>query len=258
MDLKIGELRAIVTAGASGIGLAIAKALVEEGARVHLCDIDPDALATARAALPTVSTSVCDVSDRAAVTSLFDDALTSLGGLDCLVNNAGVAGPTGRVDAIDPEAWDQTLAVNITGQFNCARLAVSHLAKSPNASIINLSSAAGRLGFGLRSPYAASKWAVVGFTKSLSIELAELGIRVNAILPGAVEGDRQNRVLAAKAVERHLTLDVMKREALERASIKEFITPQQLSDAILFLASPRSRTTSGQAISICGDLQSLT
>lgn len=258
MDLGLQGTRAIVTGGARGIGFAIAQALVSEGARVYICDIDQAAIDSACVSVPGLEGSVCDVSDRSAVDAFFAKALEALGGLDCLINNAGIAGPTARVDAITPADWDMTLAVNITGQFNCVRLAVPELAKSGNASIVNLSSAAGRLGFALRTPYAAAKWAVIGFTKSLSIELAPLGIRVNAILPGVVEGERQQRVLAEKAAARNISFEDMKNKALEQASIKEFITPQQLADHIMFLISPRARTTSGQAISICGDLQSLT
>ena len=126
----------------------------------------------------------------AEVAGLFDDALQALGGLDCLVNNAGIAGPTGRVEDLDPDEWDRCLAVDITGQFNCTRLAVPHLKQSRNGSIVNLSSAAGKFGFPLRTPYAAAKWAVIGFTKSLAMELGEFGIRANAILPGVVAGER--------------------------------------------------------------------
>ena len=200
---------------------------------------------------------LCDVSDRDAVTRFIDSAADALGGLDCLINNAGIAGPTGRVDEIPPEEWDHTLAVNISGQFNCVRAALRHLAKSSNPSIINLSSAAGRLGFPPRTPYAASKWAVVGFTKSLAIELGPLKIRVNAIQPGAVEGDRIRRVFAAKAQVRGVSMQTVADEAMSHASIKEMIAPQQLADMMVFLASPRGRTVSGQAISICGDVQSL-
>jgi NAD(P)-dependent dehydrogenase (short-subunit alcohol dehydrogenase family) len=257
MDLRISGLRAIVTAGAGGIGRTITMALAAEGARVHVCDVDRHALDEIKAVTPGVTTSICDVSDRAAVAALFEEAVGALGGLDCLVNNAGIAGPTGRVDAIAPEAWDRTLAVNVSGQFNCVRLAVPHLAKSSNASIVNISSAAGRFGFGLRTPYAASKWAIIGLTKSLSIELGELGIRVNAVLPGLVDGERQTRVLAAKAEARGISLNAMKGIALANASIKQFISPQELADAILLLVSPRGRTTSGQAISVDGDLQTL-
>jgi NAD(P)-dependent dehydrogenase (short-subunit alcohol dehydrogenase family) len=257
MDLDIRGLRVIVTAGAAGIGREIARAFLREGAQVAICDVDRTALDALAAGDPSLKRYLCDVSDRDAVGRFFDHAVRALGGLDCLVNNAGIAGPTGRVDEIPPEDWDHTLAVNITGQFNCARLAVAHLAQSQNPSIVNLSSAAGKFGFPLRTPYAASKWAVVGFTKSLSIELGPLKIRVNALLPGAVDGDRIRRVFGAKAQVRGVSLQTIADESMARASIKEMIAPQQLADMIVFLASPRGRTISGQAISIDSDAQAL-
>jgi NAD(P)-dependent dehydrogenase (short-subunit alcohol dehydrogenase family) len=257
MDLGISGLRVLVTAGAGGIGLEIARAFVREGARVHVCDVDRAALDAMGETDASVTRSTTDVSDRAAVARLFDETLSALGGLDCLVNNAGIAGPTGRVEEIAPEDWDRTLAVNITGHFNCTRLAVRHLKSSGNASIINLSSAAGKFGFPLRSPYSASKWGVVGVTRTWAMELGEFGIRVNAILPGIVEGDRIRRVFEAKAKERGIAPEKQTQFALQQASIKELIQPQQLADMIVFLASPLGRTVSGQAISVDGDLQSL-
>jgi NAD(P)-dependent dehydrogenase (short-subunit alcohol dehydrogenase family) len=257
MDLGIKGLRVVVTAGADGIGREVARTFLREGALVHVCDVDRGALAALATSDPKLKAAPCDVADRDGVTRFIDMAAEALGGLDCLINNAGIAGPTGRVDDIPPEEWDHTLAVNITGQFNCVRAALRHLAKSNNPSIINLSSVAGRLGFPLRTPYAASKWAVVGFTKSLAIELGPLNIRVNAIQPGAVEGDRIRRVFAAKAQVRGVSMQTIADEAMSHASIKEMIAPQQLADMMVFLASPRGRTVSGQAISICGDVQSL-
>lgn len=257
MDLGISGLRVIVTAGASGIGRAIAERFHEEGARVHVCDIVPKAIKELRRGRPEISAAVCDVADRGEVGAYFAAALDELGGLDCLVNNAGIAGPTGGVEKIDPADWDRTLEVNITGQFNCARLAVSHLASSPNASIINLSSSAGRLGFPMRAPYAASKWAVVGFTKSLSMELGDRNIRVNAILPGLVAGPRIDKVLADKAAARGISQDEMRARALSQASIKVLVEPGDIASMTAYLASPFARTISGQAISICGDLQAL-
>ena len=135
MDLGIKGLRVLVTAGAAGIGLEIARAFVREGARVHICDVDETALAAAGKSDPQLTQTVCDVADRPQVATLFDRALEALGGLDCLVNNAGIAGPTGRVEEINPEDWDRCLAIDLTGQFNCARLAVPHLRQSKNASI---------------------------------------------------------------------------------------------------------------------------
>jgi NAD(P)-dependent dehydrogenase (short-subunit alcohol dehydrogenase family) len=257
MDMGIAGLRVLVTAGAAGIGLGIARAFVREGARVHVCDVDRDALSALAASDPALGRSVCDVADRAAVAQLFEIAVAELGGLDVLVSNAGIAGPTGRVEDIHPEDWDRCLEVCLTGQFNCARLAVPHLRKSANASIVNLSSAAGKYGFAMRSPYAAAKWGVIGFTKSLAIELGDAGIRVNAILPGLVAGDRQRRVLEAKAQNLGISYAEMEAQAFSFTSIKDYVTAEQIADQIVFLASPRGRTISGQAISVDGDMRML-
>jgi NAD(P)-dependent dehydrogenase (short-subunit alcohol dehydrogenase family) len=257
MDLGIKGLRVLVTAGANGIGLAIARGFVAEGAKVHTCDVDDAALAALAGSDPAIMQTRCDVSDRTDVARLFEEATGTLGGLDVLVNNAGVAGPTAKVEEMHPEDWDRTLAICLTGQFNCARLAVPLLRQSDNASIVNLSSAAGRLGFALRTPYAAAKWGVIGFTKSLSIELGPDNIRVNAILPGLVAGDRQRRVLEAKAQQRGISFAEMEKTAFSYTSIKDYVTPEQLADQILLMCSPRGRTISGQAISVCGDTQML-
>jgi NAD(P)-dependent dehydrogenase (short-subunit alcohol dehydrogenase family) len=257
MDLGIQGLRVLVTAGASGIGLEVARAFVREGGKVHVCDVDREALDAMAKSDPQISRTVADVADRARVALLFEEALKALGGLDVLINNAGIAGPTGRVEEIPPEEWDHCLAVDLTGQFNCVRLAVPHLRKSQNASIINLSSVAGRLGFALRTPYAAAKWGVVGFTKSLAVELGPDGIRVNAIQPGAVEGERIRRVWESKAQARGISVKEVQDEGLSYVSLKTMISPQQLADTMLFLCSPRGRTISGQAISVCGDMQML-
>lgn len=257
MDLGLNGLRVLITAGAGGIGLVVTEAFLAEGAKVHICDVDKAAMATLKKKHPEVTMSGCDVADRKSVARLFDDALGALGGLDCLVNNAGIAGPTGPVHEINPEDWDRCVEVCLTSQFNCTRLAVPHLQKSANASIINLSSAAGKFGFYGRSAYAAAKWGVVGFTKSISRELGPMGIRVNAILPGIVEGDRIRRVIEAKSQVLGKPFEQVKSEWLALASIKEMVQPEQLADMMLLVASKRGRTISGQAISIDADLQAL-
>jgi NAD(P)-dependent dehydrogenase (short-subunit alcohol dehydrogenase family) len=257
MDLGIAGACVLVTAGANGIGLAIARAFVREGAKVYVCDIDDEALEALATSDPKIMRSHCDVTDRNAVAYLFDAASAALGGLDVLVNNAGIAGPTSKLEEMNPEDWDRCLEVCLTGQFNCARLAIPLLRKSDNASIVNISSAAGRLGFAMRTPYAAAKWGVIGFTKSLSIELGTDNIRVNAILPGLVAGDRQRRVLEAKAQQRGISFSQMETTAFSFTSLKEYVTPEQIADQIVFMCSPRGRTISGQAVSICGDTQML-
>jgi NAD(P)-dependent dehydrogenase (short-subunit alcohol dehydrogenase family) len=253
MDMQLDGARVMITAGANGIGLEIARAFVREGARVHVCDVDVDALKALSHSDPELSFSRCDVADRDQVAALFEEAVATLGGLDVLVNNAGIAGPTGRVEEINPEDWDRCVQVCLTSQFNCARLAIPYLRRSANASIVNLSSAAGKHGFPLRSPYAAAKWGVIGFTKSLAIELGPEGIRVNAILPGIVTGDRIRRVFEAKAQQRGVAFAELERVMLQGTSMKSYVTPQQIADQIVFLASPRGRTISGQAVSVDAD-----
>lgn len=257
MDMQIEGLRVLVTAGAGGIGLEVARAFVREGARVFVCDVDQQALAALATTDPMVGATACDVADRAQVAALFEKAVAFLGGLDVLVNNAGIAGPTARTEDVTPEDWDRCINVCLTSQYNCARLAIPLLRQSRNASIINLSSAAGKNGFAMRSPYAAAKWGVIGFTKSLAIELGDEGIRVNAILPGLVAGDRIRRVLEAKAQQYGRSFKEVEAQAFAYTSIKEYILPQQLADQMVFLASPRGRTISGQAISIDGDTKML-
>ena len=256
MDLGIEGLRVMISAGANGIGRAIAGAFLREGARVLVCDVDAAAIATLPPGLGEDAV-VCDVADRAQVAGWFEHAKRRLGGLDCLVNNAGIAGPTGGVDAIDPADWDRCLAVNLTGQFNCARLAIPLLRESDNASIMNLSSLAGRMGFAMRAPYAASKWGVIGLTRSLAQELGGDGIRVNALLPGIVAGERQQRVLTEKAAARGIAFEQMEAIAFSSTAIKEYVTPAQLADLVVFTASPRARTISGQSLSVCGDTHQL-
>ena len=257
MNLGLESARVLVTAGASGIGLAIAREFVNEGAQVHICDVDSHALGELAVSTPAVTSSRCDVTDESAVGRLFNDLLSRRGGLDVLVNNAGIAGPTARCEDIALADWERTIAVNLTGQFLCTRLAIPLLRKSRNASITNLSSAAGRFGFPLRTPYAASKWGVIGFTKSLSIELGSDGIRVNAICPGSVAGPRIDSVFAYKAKARGVAMEAVRDEALAKTSLGRLIAPEDIARVIVFLASPAGANISGQAIGVDADVQAL-
>lgn len=250
MDLELQGARVIVTAGANGIGRAIADAFQEAGARVAVCDIDQAALD----AMPEeVSARFIDVSDYAALGAFVDQEAERMGGLDCLVNNAGIAGPTGRIEDLDIADIERCLSVCLTSQFVTIARATPFLRKSGNASITNISSLAGRLGFRLRSPYAAAKWGVIGLTKSMAAELGPDRIRVNAVLPGLVAGDRQRRVLEARAEARGIRFEQAEEEAFSYTSIREYVTPRQIADQVRFLASPCARTVSGQSISVCGD-----
>ncbi|MCS6778217.1 MAG: SDR family oxidoreductase [Geminicoccaceae bacterium] len=250
-------LRVLVTAGASGIGAVIARAFAEVEARVLVCDVDETALARFLDANPGLAGVVCDVADEARVDALFGEVESRLGGLDVLVNNAGIAGPTGGVAEISPADWRRTLDVNITGMFLCTRLAVPLLRKAEDGAIINLSSVAGRLGYAFRTPYAASKWAVVGFTQSLAKELGPEGIRVNAILPGVVRGERIERVFAARAAALGVPVEQVRQSYLDKVSLRRMVEPEDMAAMALYLCSPAGRNISGQALSVCGNTETI-
>lgn len=257
MKKRIEGQRIIVTAGAAGIGRAIAEQFMAQGARVFICDVDQTSLADFRKALPGAGTTVADVADPKQVDRLFTDATTFLGGLDVLVNNAGIAGPTAPVEEVSVEDWRRTLAVNLEGQFLCTRRAVPLLRQTGGGAIINLSSAAGRFGFARRTPYSASKWGVIGFTKSLAIELGPDNIRVNAILPGAVDGPRIQRVIAAKADSLGIPHKEMEARYVAQASLRRMVTADDIAGMAVFLASPAGYSISGQALAVDADTQYL-
>jgi NAD(P)-dependent dehydrogenase (short-subunit alcohol dehydrogenase family) len=255
MNVSAQGLRVLVTAGAAGIGRAIAQTFAAHGARVHVCDVDAAALAALNETLPAVTQSVADVASLADVDRLFADVARTLGGLDVLVNNAGIAGPTGRVEDIAPADWDRCIAVDLNGMFYCTRRAMPLIKEAGGGSIINLSSVAGRLGFPMRTPYAAAKWAVVGFTKSLAIEAGPDRVRVNCIQPGNVAGERIDRVIDAKARALGITAEAMRDRLLDTVSLRTFVSPQDIANMALFLATDAGRHITGQALSVCGDVQ---
>ncbi len=255
MNTSAHGLRVIVTAGAAGIGYAFAETFAAAGARVFVCDVDRDALAAVRTAHPGFGAAEADVADPAAVDRMFDAAAAFLGGLDVLVNNAGIAGPTAPVEAIAIADWDRTIAVDLNGMFYCTRRAVPLIKAAGGGSIINLSSIAGRLGFPLRTPYSAAKWAVVGFTKSLAIELGPANIRVNAIQPGVVAGDRIQRVIDAKAAALGISHDAFQEQLLSTVSLHRMVSPQDIANMGLFLATSAGAGISGQALSVCGNAE---
>lgn len=253
-------LRVLVTGGGAGIGLVIARAFVETGARVHVCDASQTALEAMQRdpANAAITATLADVSDEAAVERVFEDVDRELGGLDVLLNNAGIAGPTGGVDEMDAGDWEQTVDINLNAQFYFARRAVPRLRGSPDGgTIIAMSSVAGRLGYAFRAPYAATKWAVVGLTKSLAIELGPVGIRVNAIQPGIVRGPRIERVISARAEQLGLSYAEMEQQYLAKISLRRMTTPEEVAALCLFLCSPGGSGISGQAISVCGNVEVL-
>jgi NAD(P)-dependent dehydrogenase (short-subunit alcohol dehydrogenase family) len=256
-ELDVRGLRVLVTAGGGGIGRTIAESFAAFGAKVHVTDVAKSALVAAIAAAPALTGTVGDASNAEDADRVFVDVSARLGGLDVLVNNAGIAGPTGRVDELSAADVDRTIDVNLKSQFYFLERFVPLLRDSKrHPSIIGMSSIAGRLGYGYRTPYAATKWAIVGLVKSLAVELGPLGIRANAILPGAVQGERMDRVIAARAAAMGVSFDAMRDEFLSKISLRRMVEAKDVANLALFLASPLARNISGQVISVDGDSQS--
>jgi NAD(P)-dependent dehydrogenase (short-subunit alcohol dehydrogenase family) len=248
-----GGLRVLVTAGASGIGAAIAAAFAEAGGVIHICDIDDAAIAEFSKRVPSCHATHADVADPAQVEALFSEQRERFGGLDVLVNCAGIAGPTAGIEEISEAEWMRTMDVNLNGQYRCLHHAVPLLKESHNAHIICISSIAGRLGIPWRTPYVATKWAIVGIAKSLAAELGPTDIRVNAILPGIVEGPRMDGVMSARARMEGLDETAMREEYLKSISLHRLVTADDVALLCLYLCSPAGRNVSGQAISVDGN-----
>ena len=249
------EQRVLVTAGASGIGKEIARAFAAGGAKVCACDIDPQALDVAAREISGLETLVCDVSKRADIERMVAACIATLGGLDVLVNNAGIAGQTAPVEESDPDQWEAVIGVDVIGTFHVTRLCIPHLKKSAAGSIVMMSSVGGRFGYPNRSAYCTAKMGLIGFAKTLSRELGQYDIRVNAIAPGAVGGDRIERVLQGRAAAEHKPIEEIRAEAMSVQSLKRFVDPKDIAALILFLTSDAGKSISGQVLPIDNDAQ---
>jgi len=247
--------RVLITAGAAGIGREFARAFAANGGKVFVCDVDERALAALAKEIPALTARRCDMSKRAEIEAMVPAAVAALGGLDVLINNAGIAGLTLPVEQYPADDWDKVVAVNLTAMFDVTRLAIPHLKQSKAGCIINMSSIAGRYGFANRSPYAATKWGVIGFTKTLAIELGEWGIRANAIAPGAVAGERIVRVFQGRAQISGKSMEEVKAAAMAEQSIKDMIDPKDIAALAVFLASDAGKSISGQVLPIDNDRQ---
>ena len=249
--------RVAITAGAGGIGLAIARVLHAQGAKVAVCDVDEAALARTSAELGGCLARVTDVSDPEAVAVFFDEIKGRLGGLDALINNAGIAGPTGAVEDISPDEWRRCVDVCLTGQFLCARAAVPMLKAAGGGSIVGMSSAAGKHGYAYRTPYSAAKFGVIGLTQSLAKELGPHNIRVNAILPGIVAGPRMEGVIRDRATATGVGYDAMEADYLQKISLRRMVTMEDVARTVAFLLSDAGANLSGQSLAVDGNVETL-
>ena len=248
----------IVTGGGDGIGRAIAEAFIEAGAEVYICDINADRVAEMNRPEQRLHAMQCDVSEETGVDRFFDQALNHFGGqLDVLVNNAGISGPTGPIEAMSLSEWKDTFEVNIHGAFLCLRRAVPVMKQARRGSIINISSTAGLMGYPLRTPYAAAKWGLIGLTKSLAMELGPFGIRVNAICPGPVQGPRMDNVIAKEAEVLGVDESEVRKGYVRQVSMRTFIEAKDIANMVVFLCSDKAAKISGQALSVDGHTETL-
>ena len=248
---------ALISGGAGGIGRRIAERFGDDGIRVHVCDASAENIEAFLADNPGATATLADVSERDQVGRVYAELAERHGNLDILVNCAGIAGPTGAVETIDPDAWDRCIAIDLNGVFYMTRLAVPLLRDSARGCIVNMASTAGLFGYPLRSPYAAAKWAMIGLTKTWAMELGKDRIRVNAVCPGSVEGPRIDRVIERDAADRGMTAGEIRDIYLRHTSMRTFVTPDDVAEMVLFLASAAAGRISGQAISVDGHTEGL-
>lgn len=241
--------RVLITAGANGIGLVMARAFAEAGHRVWVTDVDAGAVA---ATPPDIRATLCDASDEAAMATVFDAVAAEWGGLDVLCANAGIKGPTAAIEDLDLAEWHHCLSVNLDGAMLAAKYAARLMKPAGSGAMIFTSSTSGLFGTPFRAPYVAAKWGVIGLMKTVAMELGPHGIRANAICPGSVNGPRIDRVIEAEAETKGMTPEAVRQGYAAGTALKRLSDPEDVAATALFLASPAARMISGQAITVDG------
>ena len=255
MPLSLHNKKIIISAGASGIGWAITKVCLSKGAIIYLCDVNNKLLNKIKKNSQInkkLFVYECDASNENHVENFFKLVNKKTKKIDALINNVGIAGPTGTMEKIDSKDWEKTIQVDVNSHFYFTKKSIPLIKKSKNGSIINISSTAGILGFPLRTPYAASKWAVIGVTKSLAMELGKFNIRVNAVCPGTIKGDRMKRVIRDKAKFKKTSIKKIEKDFISMSSMKKWILEEDVGKMCAFLISDDSSKVSGQVIAVDG------
>ena len=255
MPLSLKSKKIIISAGASGIGWSTAKICLSKGANVYICDIESKYLKKVQKHplnKKKLFVYECDASNENQVSELFKKINKKTKKIDALINNVGIAGPTGSLEKLKSQDWERTIQVDVNSHFYFTKKAIPLIKKSKNGSIINISSTAGILGFPLRSPYAASKWAIIGVTKTLAMELGKYNIRVNAVCPGSIKGERMKRVIRDKAKFTKVSSKKIEKDFISMSSMKKWILEEDIGKMCAFLISDDSSKVSGQVISVDG------
>ena len=247
--------RVIVTAGAAGIGLAIVERFLAAGADVAICDADPGRLEAAVEAHPGLFATALDVSDANAVNQFVAQVQERWGGVDTLVNNAGIAGQIGPLTDIGDTGWRTCFEVNVHGAFFMMRAVAPLMKVQGGGAIINISTGSVTTLPVDRSPYIASKWALEGLTRAAARELGPDNIRVNAIRPGFVDSERMRGILAGIARGRGTDAGKVEAEFLQYISMRSKVQPHEIGDMALFLASDAARHVTGQLIAVDGNVE---
>jgi NAD(P)-dependent dehydrogenase (short-subunit alcohol dehydrogenase family) len=254
---KLVNKNIVISAAADGIGWAIAEHCMNNGANVFLTDIDDNRL-TLLKNHKNYDTSLflkkVKANNPEDVLNYFLELKDHIPNIDGLINNIGIAGPTGKIEDLEIEEWKNTIDVNINSHFYFTKYSIPFLKKN-GGSIINISSTAGLFGFPLRTPYAASKWAIIGLTKSLAMELGEFNIKVNAICPGSVSGDRMKRVIEAKAQSMGISENVLQKDFESMTSLKTFVDKEDIANIVVFLLSDEAKKISGQVMTVDGNTE---
>lgn len=253
----IKNLKIVITAGASGIGAEIAKTLAEAGGQVIICDKDQSSLDAFTQNNPKVIAVKADVSNEEEVLSFFIAVKEHFGEINALINNAGIAGPSAKLEDTDLKDWKQTMSVNLNGTFLCSRSAIPLLKLSDGGSIINIGSTSSFMGTPLRSSYSASKWGLIGLTKTWAMEYGAANIRVNTICPSSVNGERIERVIEREANYRNTSPEKIKATYLSQTSLKTFIDAEEIVGMIVYLLSPLAKKITGQMLVIDGHTENL-
>ena len=253
----VKNLKIVITAGASGIGSEIAMILSQADAKVIICDKDQEVLDQFSKNNPEIITLKADVSREEEVASFFNEIKDHFGEINALINNAGIAGPSAKLEDTNFNDWKNTLSVNLNGTFLSTKSAIPLLRSAGGGSIINIGSTSSFMGTPLRSSYSATKWGLIGLTKTWAMEYGEDNIRINTICPSSVNGERIEQVIEREAKYRSVSPEEIKAAYLSQTSMKTFIDAEEIAGMIVYLLSPLARKITGQMLAIDGHTESL-